>query len=221
MPNILCVVTSHAEIDSEHTTGLWLEEFAGAFRIFRDAGCEVLTVSPHGGQVPIDPRSREAGGAGDEEAAQALRTTQMLHQAGDVLKYDAIYIPGGHGAMFDLAQSVPLKALLSEFDAQGKIVASICHGPAAFVDAIRAGEPRTLVAGRRITCFTNAEEGETGLADRMPFLLASKLREQGANVVEGDSWSDHVEVDGKWVTGQNPQSTASTARAILAALQAS
>jgi putative intracellular protease/amidase len=219
MPNILCVVTSHSEIDAEHATGLWLEEFAGAFRIFRDAGCDVVTVSPHGGEVPIDPRSREACGQNDEEAAQALRTTQMLHQAGDVLKYDAIYIPGGHGAMFDLAQSVPLKALLSEFDAQAKVVASICHGPAAFVDAIRAGEPRTLVAGRRITCFTDAEERETGLADRMPFLLATKLRDQGANVIENAPWSDHVEVDGHWVTGQNPQSTASTARAALAALR--
>ncbi|HEY3676629.1 MAG TPA: type 1 glutamine amidotransferase domain-containing protein [Candidatus Tumulicola sp.] len=219
MPNILCVVTSHSEIDSEHATGLWLEEYAGAFRIFRDAGCELVTVSPHGGQVPIDPRSREAGGAEDAEAVQALATTQMLHQAGDVLQYDAIYIPGGHGAMFDLAQSVPLKALLSEFDAQGKVVASICHGPAAFVDAIRAGEPRTLVAERRITCFTDAEERDTGLAELMPFLLASKLREQGANVIENPPWSDHVEVDGKWVTGQNPQSTASTARAILAALR--
>ncbi|HXM06585.1 MAG TPA: hypothetical protein VN936_03935, partial [Candidatus Acidoferrum sp.] len=100
MSNILCVVTSHSEIDSEHATGLWLEEYAGAFRIFRDGGYEVVTVSPRGGQVPIDPRSREAGGANDDDAVQALRTTQMLHQAGDVLKYDAIYIPGGHGAMF-------------------------------------------------------------------------------------------------------------------------
>jgi putative intracellular protease/amidase len=217
MSNILCVVTSHANIDEEHATGLWLEEYAGAFRIFRDGGLEVTTVSPHGGPVPIDPRSRND--QSDAEASAALQTTKMLHEAGDVMQYDAIYIPGGHGAMFDLAQSVPLKALLSEFDAQGKIVASICHGPAAFVDAIRAGEPKTLVSGRRMTCFTDDEERETGLADRMPFLLASKLREQGANVVEGKPWSDHVEVDGTWVTGQNPQSTASTARAILAALK--
>jgi putative intracellular protease/amidase len=217
MPTILCVVTSHSEIDSEHQTGLWLEEYARAFRIFRDGGYNVFTLSPHGGAVPIDPNSRD--GESDAEAVAALQKTEMLIEAGDVLQYDAIYVPGGHGAMFDLAQSVPLKSLLSEFDAQGKIVASICHGPAAFVDAIRAGEPATLVAGRRITCFTDAEERETGLADKMPFLLASKLREQGANVIEGDSWGEHVEVDGTWVTGQNPQSTAATARAILTALR--
>ncbi|MEO7201980.1 MAG: type 1 glutamine amidotransferase domain-containing protein [Candidatus Tumulicola sp.] len=217
MPNILCVVTSHSEIDSDHLTGLWLEEYSRAFRIFRDGGCEITTVSPRGGVIPIHPRSKNDDS--DAEAVAALQTTLMVHQAGDAMQYGAIYIPGGHGAMFDLAQSAPLKSLLSEFDAQGKIIASICHGPAAFVDAIRAGEPATLVAGRRMTCFTDAEERETGLADRMPFLLASKLREQGANVIEGDSWSDHVEVDGTWVTGQNPQSTASTARAVLAALQ--
>lgn len=218
MAKILFVVTSHAEIDAEHPTGLWLEEYSIPLKIFRDAGFEVVTASPHGGPAPVDPRSLE-GVEPDAAAAAELEKTLTLHEAGDALQYDAIFIPGGHGTMFDLAANLPLKTLLSEFDVQGKIVASVCHGPAAFVDAIRAGEPKTLVAGRTIACFTDAEERATGLAELMPFLLASKLREQGANVIERDPWTDHVEVDGTWITGQNPQSSASTAKAVVEALR--
>lgn len=218
MPRILFVVTSHSEIDAEHPTGLWLEEYSIPFETFRAAGVETVTASPRGGTAPIDPRSLESAKP-DDAAQAALADTRALHEVGDALQYDAVFIPGGHGTMFDLAQSLPLKTLLSEFDVQGKIVASVCHGPAAFVDAIRAGEPRTLVSGRTITCFTDEEERATGLAPLMPYLLASKLREQGANVVERSPWSDHVEIDGTWITGQNPQSSASAAKAVVEALR--
>jgi putative intracellular protease/amidase len=218
MPKILFVVTSHSEIDSEHKTGLWLDEYATPYAALRNAGFEIVTASPRGGAAPIDPRSLEGADAGDAATA-ALAQTHPLHEVGDALQYDAIFIPGGHGTMFDLSTSLPLKTLLSEFDAQGKLVASVCHGPAAFVDAIRAGEPKTLVSGKTITCFTDDEERATGLAPLMPFLLASKLREQGANVVEGAPWQDHVEVDGTWITGQNPQSSASVAEAVISALR--
>ena len=218
MSKILFVVTSHSAIDANHSTGLWLEEFTIPYRTFRSSGIECVTASPHGGRVPIDPRSAE-GIEVDDEASAQLAKTLALHEVGDAVEYDAVFVPGGHGAMFDLAASVPLKTLLSEFDAQGKVVASVCHGPAAFVDAIRSGEPRTLVAGRRITCFTDEEERATGLASAMPFLLASKLREQGAEVVERAPWSDHVEIDGTWITGQNPASSASAARSVLQALR--
>ncbi|MBV8371920.1 MAG: type 1 glutamine amidotransferase domain-containing protein [Candidatus Eremiobacteraeota bacterium] len=218
MPKILIVVTSHAEIDSEHRTGLWLEEFAVPYAAFREAGIEVVTASPRGGAAPVDPRSRD--GAADAAAVAALERTLVLHEVGDALQYDAIFVPGGHGAMFDLANSLPLKTLLSEFDAQGKLVAAVCHGPAAFVDAIRAGEPSTLVAGRTLTCFTDEEERIGGLQSLMPYLLASKLREQGATVIEATPWESHVEIDGTWITGQNPQSSAQVARAVLTALRA-
>jgi putative intracellular protease/amidase len=217
MPKILFVVTSHAEIDSEHKTGLWLDEFATPYAALRDAGFEIVTASPRGGQAPIDPRSLEGVDPGG--AAAALAQTHPLHEVGDALQYDAIFIPGGHGTMFDLATSLPVKTLLSEFDAQGKLVVSVCHGPAAFVDAIRAGEPKTLVSGKTITCFTDEEERATGLAPLMPFLLASKLREQGATVVERAPWADHVEIDGTWITGQNPQSSANVAKALISALR--
>lgn len=219
MPKILMVVTNHDRIDAEHPTGLWLEEYAVPRRIFRDAGFEVVTASPKGGKAPVDPRSTQEGNV-DREALAELDNTTMLLETGEAGEYDAIFIPGGHGTMFDLATSQALKTLLSEFDAQNKVIAAVCHGPAAFVDAIRAGESRTLVAGRRITAFTDSEERAVKLDTLMPFLLASKLREQGANVVERDDWSDHIETDGTWITGQNPQSSGSAARAVVSALSA-
>ncbi len=219
MAKILMIVTGHSEIDAQHPTGLWYDEFAKPFAAFRDKGFEVTTASLRGGSTPVDPRSLE-GVTPDATVMHALENTLSLQEAGDAYQYDAVFLPGGHGTMFDLAKSQPLKALVSELDAQGKVVAAVCHGPAAFVDAIRAAEPRTLVAGRRITCFTDAEERATKLDSLMPFLLASKLRAQGAQVVEGTDWADHVEVDGNWITGQNPQSSGSAARAVIDALSA-
>lgn len=219
MPKILMVVTGHAQIDADHPTGLWLEEYSIPRRAFRDAGFDVVTVTPHGGKAPLDPRSLE-GIEPDQDAIKELEDTRMLLEAGDAGEFDAIFLPGGHGTMFDLADFAPIKTLLSEFDAQNKIVAAVCHGPAAFVDAIRTGEAETLVAGRRITCFTDNEERAVKLDKLMPFLLASKLRQQGATVVEGADWADHVEIDGNWITGQNPQSSGSTAQAVVAALKA-
>jgi putative intracellular protease/amidase len=217
MAKILFIVTGHGEIDADHKTGLWFEEYAVPYRAFRDAGFDVVTATPMGGKAPVDPRSLEDTDPDPEILAQ-LDATISLREAGDAMDYDAVFVPGGHGTMFDLATSQPVKTLLTEFDTQGKIVAAVCHGPAAFVDAIRATAPATLVSGRRITCFTDAEERAVKLDGMMPFLLASKLREQGANVVEGADWAEHVEVDGNWVTGQNPQSSAATARAVVEAL---
>lgn len=219
MAKILMIVTGHSEIDAQHPTGLWYGEYAEPYAAFRNEGFDVVTASLRGGATPIDARSLE-GVTVDDTVMHALENTVTLQEAGDAYQYDVVFLPGGHGTMFDLAKSQPLKALVSELDAQGKIVAAVCHGPAAFVDAIRAAQPRTLVDGRRITCFTDAEERATKLDSLMPFLLASKLRAQGANVVEGTDWADHVEIDGNWITGQNPQSSGSAARAVIEALRA-
>lgn len=219
MPKILIVVTSHDRIDEEHATGLWLDEYAAPLRVFREAGFDVVTASPRGGKAPVDPRSTE-GTQPDEAPLKELENTRMLIEAGDAGAYDAVFIPGGHGTMFDLATSAALKTLLSEFAAQGKLIGAVCHGPAAFVDAIAAGKPEMLVAGRRMTCFTDSEERAVKLDKQMPFLLASKLRQQGATVIENADWVDHVEIDGTWITGQNPQSSASTAKAVVEALKA-
>ncbi len=218
MPKILIVVTGHSQIDADHTTGLWLEEYSIPWNAFREAGFDVVTATPYGGKAPIDPRSLEGTDPSDP-ACKELEQTKSLREAGDAEDYDAVFIPGGHGTMFDLAAFDPLKTMLSEFDALGKIIAAVCHGPAAFVGAIRMGEPETLVAGKRITCFTDDEERAVKLDTLMPFLLESKLREQGANVVTAANFADHIEVDGTWITGQNPQSSASTAKATIEALK--
>ncbi|HTU70888.1 MAG TPA: type 1 glutamine amidotransferase domain-containing protein [Candidatus Baltobacteraceae bacterium] len=157
MPKILMIVTGHSRIDAEHPTGLWLEEYSIPWHAFREAGFEIVTATPHGGHAPIDPRSLE-GADPNDLARKDLEQTVTLREAGDATDHDAVFIPGGHGTMFDLATFDPLKTLLSEFDAQGKIIAAVCHGPAAFVDAIRTGEAATLVAGKTITCFTDEEE---------------------------------------------------------------
>lgn len=219
MAKILMVVTSHGAIDDQHPTGLWYEEYAIPYKAFVEAGFTVVTASPRGGKVPLDPGSLE-GQTADPAILAALENTRIPLELGDAAQFDAVFLPGGHGTMFDLASNQSFKAMLSEFDAQGKVIAAVCHGPAAFVDAIRAAQPKTLVSGRRITCFTDDEERATKLDALMPFLLASKLREQGATVVENAPWSDHVEVDGTWITGQNPQSSASAARATIEALKA-
>jgi putative intracellular protease/amidase len=219
MAKIITIVTGHSEIDAQHPTGLWYDEYAAPYDAFKREGFEVVTASLRGGKTPVDPRSLDQTTA-SPDVMRALESTITLQEAGDAYQYDAVFLPGGHGTMFDLAKSQPLKALLSELDAQGKIVAAVCHGPAAFVDAIRAAQPRTLVAGRRITCFTDSEERATKLDGLMPFLLASKLREQGAEVIEGADWADHVEVDGNWITGQNPQSSATAAKKVIEALKA-
>ena len=218
MPKILMIVTGHARIDGEHPTGLWLEEYSIPWHAFRHAGFDVVTVTPHGGNAPVDPRSLE-GTHPRDPARDELKETKTLREAGDAMDYDAVFIPGGHGTMFDLATFAPLKTLLSEFDAQGKIIAAVCHGPAAFVDAIRTGEAETLVAGKTITCFTDDEERAVKLDMLMPFLLESKLRQQGAKVVIAANFTDHIEVDGTWITGQNPQSSGSAAKAVIEALK--
>ena len=130
---------------------------------------------------------------------------------------DALFLPGGHGTMFDLPGSVPLKKLLETLNAQGRVIAAVCHGPAGLVGAKRAdGQP--LVAGKRLTAFTNSEERAVELDGLMPFLLESRLRELGADFAPALNWTDHVEIDGNLITGQNPQSSSSVAQAVIRAL---
>jgi len=216
---ILMVVTSHDRIDAGHPTGLWLEEFAVPFLAFRKAGMEISVASPKGGQVPVDPRSEPVDDQVREwtEATTALAGTASLG-AVKPARFAAIFLPGGHGTMFDLPQSVALKSLLDDFAAAGKIIAAVCHGPAGLVEAKRP-DGRALVAGKRVTAFTNQEEREAQLDGLMPFLLETRLRDLGADFASAPNWTDHVEIDGGLITGQNPQSSASVAQAVIQALQ--
>ena len=199
-----------------HPTGDWAEELLVPYRALRDAGHTVSFATP-GGVTPV----ADAGSLGDGDAAaiaavDGLDAPLVLADV-DAAAYDAVYYPGGHGPMQDLAADEDSAALSAATLAGGRPLAAVCHGLAALLPARTAtGEP--LIAGRRLTGFTDAEERLGGLADRAPFLLESELRARGAEVDIAAPWSDHTVVDGLLITGQNPQSSASAAAALLAAL---
>ncbi len=217
---ILVVVTSHDRIDAGHPTGLWFEEFAAPYRLFREAGFQVTVASPRGGGTPIDPASLadDAGATQDPEAMAALENTLPLSPKVSAEAFDAIFFPGGHGTMFDLPDDPQVRRLVSEFAQADKVLASVCHGPACLVGALLR-DGTALVKGRRVTAFTNDEERAVNLDSLMPFLLETRLRELGAQFVPAGQWADNVVVDGRMVTGQNPQSSASAARAVIRLLE--
>ena len=219
MANILMIVTSAGRMPNGHPTGLWLEEFAVPYQVLHDAGHTVLVASPKGGDTPIDAHS--AGEAEKhpewEEAAKLLQQTHPLEglRADD---FDAVFIPGGHGTMFDFPDNPVLGALVADFHAQGKPIASVCHGPAAFVGVTRSdGKP--LVEGYTLTAFSDTEEKLVGLDDAVPFLLSKRLGELGAEVDNGLPKLSHVRQDRQLITGQNPNSSKAAAELLLKALE--
>lgn len=206
-------------------TGVWYEELATPYYAFLDAGHQVKLVTLGGKAVPIDPNSDVTG---DDAPASVTRfradaeATALLENPGkledeDVTTYDALYIPGGHGAMYDLATSDLVAKVIGTAWDNGKVVASVCHGPAAFAKAKDAnGDP--IVKGRKVSAFTDSEEGGVGLADAVPFLLETRLRELGANFESVADWQPHAVADGQLVTGQNPASSEAAAEKVLALL---
>ena len=216
---VLIVVTSHDRVDATHPTGLWFEEFATPYKEFLDQGFEITVVSPRGGSVPIDPQSEPKAEEAEQmvQVRDVLRHTQALSEV-DATGFDAIFLPGGHGAMFDFPENTTLQHVLANFANEDKVIAAVCHGPAGFV-GVRLADGTPLVAGKTITAFTDDEERAVKLDTSMPFLLESRLRELGGHLVVQPNWSDHVERDGKLITGQNPQSSGSIARAVIEVLQ--
>ena len=213
--SILMVTTSYGRIDAAHPTGLWFEEFALPFERFTAEGYVVTVASIKGGKVPVDPRSEPADqeSLGVKGPHEALKHSQRLMEM-DITEYDAVFFPGGHGTMFDFPHNHEVASLVSRFLDEGKVVAAVCHGPAALVEAKgRDGAP--LVRGRKLAAFTDAEEREVQLDSLMPFLLETKLRALGAQVQTAANWQENVVVDGTLVTGQNPQSSAAAAEAVV------
>ncbi|SDT54353.1 Putative intracellular protease/amidase [Paenibacillaceae bacterium GAS479] len=214
---ILIVVTSASQMNPEKSTGLWLSEFAEPYIEFSKQGYAITVASPLGGQTPIDGNSLSA------ETSQELLDTQkylantVKLDGVEAKDYDVIFLPGGHGTMFDFPDNEKLQTLLREFYEADKVVAAVCHGPAALVNA-KLSDGSYLVAGKRLTAFTNTEEKAAGLDAEMPFLLESKLREAGSEFVGSEDWSDHMEADGNLITGQNPQSTLSVTKEVIARL---
>lgn len=225
--NILMILTSHDELgDTGNKTGFWLEEFAAPYYVFKDAGATITLASPKGGQPPLDPKSDEADAQteatkrfkDDAESQKALATTHKLG-AIDAADYDAVFYPGGHGPLWDLAEDKTSIALIEATLATDRPLAAVCHAPAIFRHTKAAnGDP--LVKGRTVTGFTNGEEEAVGLTDVVPFLLEDMLAAKGGDYQKGPDWGEFVVEDGNLITGQNPASSEKAARRLMARLKA-
>jgi len=220
---ILMVLTSHDELgDTGEKTGFWLEEFAAPYYVFKDAGADITLASPAGGQPPLDPKSDAPDAQtdatkrfkDDTESQKALASTHKLDGI-TVTDYDAVFYPGGHGPMWDLAESKTSIALIEGAIAADKPVALVCHAPAA-LRHVKAADGSPLVKGRKVTGFSNSEEKAVGLTDVVPFLLEDMLAEKGGTYSKGEDWSSYVLEDGLLITGQNPGSSKEAAEKLLA-----
>jgi putative intracellular protease/amidase len=226
MMKILMVLTSHDQLgNTGRKTGFWLEEGAAPYFVFRDAGVDLTLASPKGGQPPIDPKSdlpenqtpAMARFKKDEAAKKAFANTIKLADAKSE-DFDTVFYPGGHGPMWDLAESPVSKALLESFYNSGKPIALVCHSPGTLRHVTYKGEP--LVKGKRVSGFTNGEEEEMQLTKVVPFLVEDELMRLGAVFEKVRNWQPLSVVDGRLITGQNPASSTVTAHNLLKVLAA-
>jgi putative intracellular protease/amidase len=225
---ILLVLTSHDQLgNTGHKTGFWLEEFASPYYVFKDAGAQITLASPKGGQPPIDPKSDAPDAqtaatrrfAEDAEAQQLLATSLPLAQV-RAEDFDALFYPGGHGPLWDLAEDASSIALIERFIALGKPVGAVCHAPGV-LRHVKAADGTPLVRGKRVTGFSNSEEEAVALTDVVPFLVEDMLKAHGGIYGRAADWHSHVEVDGLLVTGQNPASSDASAEALLTLVERS
>jgi len=223
---ILMILTSHDQLgDTGKKTGFWLEEFAAPYFALKDAGAEIVLASPKGGQPPLDPKSDDADAQTDDtrrfkadpEAQTALATTVELASV-EAADFDAVFYPGGHGPLWDLAEDAKSIRLIEAFVAADKPVAAVCHAPGVFRN-VKAADGEPLVKGRAVAGFTNSEEDAVGLTDVVPFLVEDMLKASGGLYAKGPDWGSFIQVDGKLITGQNPASSREAAEALLAALR--
>jgi putative intracellular protease/amidase len=219
---ILMVLTSHDQLgNTGRKTGFWLEELAAPYYAFKDAGAEIVLASPKGGQPPLDPKSDEAGSQTDltrrfkaDAAAEAqLATTLRLDSVaqGD---FDTVFYPGGHGPLWDLAEDKNSIALIESFLAAGKPAALVCHAPGV-LRHVKTPDGKPLVAGKKVTGFTNTEEAAVGLTEVVPFLVEDELKAKGGIFSKVEDWGVYVVTDGLLITGQNPASSGPAAKVLL------
>ncbi len=224
--NILIVLTSHDTLgNTGRKTGFWLEEFAAPYYAFLDAGAKLTLASPLGGQPPLDPKSDDPDAQTDDtrrfkqdtDAQRVLASTRRLSevQASD---YDAVFYPGGHGPLWDLAEDNNSVALIETMLAAGKPVSAVCHAPGVLRHA-KTADGKPLVQGRQVTGFSNAEEAAVQLTDVVPFLVEDELKKLGGLYSSGPDSQPHVVSDGLLITGQNPGSSVGVARALLERLK--
>lgn len=222
---ILMVLTSHDELgNTGKKTGFWLEELAAPYYAFLDAGAEITLASPKGGQPPLDPKSDEPDSQtyetrrfhADSEAQAALASTVPLNTV-DQAAFDAVFYPGGHGPLWDLANDAHSISLIEQTLQAGKPVALVCHAPGV-LRHVKNADGTPLVKGKKVTGFTNSEEEGVGLTDVVPFLVEDALKEKGGLYSRGDDWQSYTVQDGLLITGQNPGSSAETAKLLLSNL---
>lgn len=223
---ILMVLTSHDRLgDTGAKTGFWLEEFAAPYYAFKDAGAEVVLASPAGGQPPLDPKSDQPEFQtelterfkGDPAAQRHLANTVRLETV-NAQDFDTVFYPGGHGPLWDLAESRVSISLIEAFERAGKPIGFVCHAPGA-LRHVKAADGTPLIKGRRVTGFTNGEEAAVELTDVVPFLIEDEFQKLGGHYEKGPDWAPHVVEDGKLITGQNPASSEAVAKALLAQLR--
>jgi putative intracellular protease/amidase len=219
---ILMVLTSHDKLgNTGEKTGFWLEEFAAPYYVFKDAGALVTLASPRGGQPPLDPKSDDPASQteatrrfkADPAAQTALSSTLKLREvsAGD---FDAVFYPGGHGPLWDLAEDASSIALIEAMLAAGKPAAFVCHAPGVLRHP-RTPDGTPVVKGQAVTGFTNTEEQAVGLTEVVPFLVEDMLKQNGAKYSKLADWQPYVVTDGLLITGQNPASSEPAAKALL------
>ncbi|WP_315709062.1 type 1 glutamine amidotransferase domain-containing protein [Brenneria uluponensis] len=219
---ILMILTSHDQLgNTGKKTGFWLEEFAAPYYVFKDAGASLTLASPKGGHPPLDPKSDALDAQTeyterfrqDPEAQQMLASTQRLSDVHEA-DFDAVFYPGGHGPLWDLAQDPHSIALIEAFASAGKPVGAVCHAPGV-LRHVKNSDGAPLVKGRKVTGFTNSEEEAVQLTNVVPFLVEDELKRQGGIYEKTADWHPHVVTDGLLVTGQNPASSAPVASEML------
>ena len=223
---ILIVLTSHSELgNSGGKTGFWVEEFASPYYVLADAGAEITIASPKGGQPPVDPKS-ELADAQTPSTARFYKDNIAIEKVAYSVKlskikyedYDAVFYPGGHGPLWDLAVDKDSIKLIEDFYNHQKPIAFVCHSPAALINA-KAENGHPLVKGKHLTSFTNSEEEAVKLTKVVPFLLEDKLKELGAHYTNSGDWKSYVQQDGLLITGQNPASSEGVAKTLLTLLK--
>lgn len=223
---ILMVLTSHDRLgETGRKTGFWLEELAAPYYVFKDAGADVVLASPKGGQPPLDPKSSEPGFQtdltrrfeADAEAKAVLARTVRLDGVTPE-SFDAVFYPGGHGPLWDLAEDSASVSLIETTLRAGKPVTLVCHAPGVLRHA-KAPDGKPLVEGKSVTGFTNTEEEAVGLTDVVPFLVEDELKRKGGVFSKAGDWEPYVVADGLLITGQNPASSAPAAERLLTHLR--
>ncbi len=224
--NVLMVLTSHDQLgDTGHKTGFWLEEFAAPYYVLKDAGAKLTLASPKGGQPPLDPKSDAPDSQTaatqrfkQDAAAQAALASTVPLSTVKAADYDAVFYPGGHGPLWDLAEDKDSIALIEALHAAGKPVAAVCHAPGV-LRHVKSSDGQPLVKGKKVTGFTNSEEEAVGLTKVVPFLVEDMLKENGGIYSKGADWAAYVLTDGILITGQNPASSEAAAQALLELLK--